>query len=68
MAKITFAGDHKTSGGRTYKAGSTHEVNGDDARSLIFRGKARLATEETSASAEGPKLGPTAETNTPAGK
>lgn len=63
--KITFANDYTTPAGRTYKVGSTHEVNNDDARNLIFRGKARLAEEspapaepETSAAAEStPKKG-----------
>jgi hypothetical protein len=41
MARITFANDYTTPGGRSYKAGSTHDVNDGDARSLIFRGKAR---------------------------
>lgn len=43
MAKITFANDYTTSGGRAYKGGSTHEVNDAEARSLIVRGKARPA-------------------------
>lgn len=67
MALVTFAGNHTTSGGRTYKAGSTAEVNADDARSLIFRGKARPATEKPSAPAETTNSAP-AETTTPAGK
>lgn len=41
--KITFANNYTTSGGRAYKGGTTHEVNDADARSLIFRGKARPA-------------------------
>jgi len=53
VAKIIFANDHKTADGRTYKGGSTAEVNDADARSLIFRGKARPAVEsKTSAPAE----------------
>ena len=43
MAKLIFSNDHTTAGGRTYKGGSTAEVNDADARSLIFRGKASLA-------------------------
>ena len=50
--KITFANNYTTSGGRTYKGGTTAEVNDADARSLIVRGKARRAD---SASAE-PKV------------
>lgn len=38
--KITFANDYTTPGGRTYKGGTTAEVNNAIARSLIFRGKA----------------------------
>ena len=41
--RITFATDYKTGGGRTYKGGTTAEVNDADARSLIVRGKARRA-------------------------
>ena len=51
--KITFANNYTTSGGRTYKGGSTAEVNDADARSLIVRGKARRAE---SASAEPTKV------------
>lgn len=39
--RITFAVDHVTAGGRHYKAGSTHEVNDNDARALVHRGLAR---------------------------
>lgn len=67
MAKITFANDYTTPGGRTYKAGTTADVNDGDARSLIFRGKARPATEKTSAAA-GEANSATAETKTPAGE
>lgn len=49
--RITFATDYTTGGGRSYKGGTTAEVNDADARSLIVRGKARLADPE-SASAE----------------
>lgn len=59
MAKITFANDYTTPGGRAYKGGTTIEVNDADARSLIFRGKARPATENPSSA--------TAETETPSG-
>ena len=41
--QITFANNYTTPGGRTYKAGTTAEVNDADARSLIVRGKARRA-------------------------
>ncbi|CAH0234147.1 hypothetical protein SRABI26_02728 [Arthrobacter sp. Bi26] len=67
MAKITFANDHTTSGGRTYKGGSTHEVNDADARSLILRGKARLAVEKAPAPA-GDVNSASAEPETPAGE
>ena len=53
--KITFANNYTTSGGRTYKGGTTAEVNDADARSLIARGKARRA-EPTSAPAEPTKV------------
>lgn len=49
--RITFANTYTTPGGRVYNGGTTAEVNDADARSLIFRGKARPAEEE-SASAE----------------
>ena len=49
--KITFANDYTTSGGRSYKGGSTHDVNDADARSLIVRGKARPAAETAEATA-----------------
>lgn len=49
--RITFANNYTTPGGRSYKGGSTHEVNDADARSLIVRGKARPA-DTKSASAE----------------
>lgn len=53
--RITFANNYTTSGGRTYKGGTTAEVNDADARSLIVRGKARHA-EPISASAEPTKV------------
>jgi hypothetical protein len=60
--RITFANNYTTRGGRTYKGGTTAEVNDADARSLIVRGKARRAD---SATAE-PKSAP-AETHTDEG-
>ena len=45
--RITFANNYTTPGGRTYNAGTTAEVNDADARSLIFRGKAREAEAES---------------------
>jgi hypothetical protein len=50
--RITFANNYTTPGGRTYKGGSTAEVNDADARSLIVRGKARPAEVTKSASAD----------------
>ena len=50
--RVTFANNYTSAGGRIYKGGSTHEVNDATARSLIVRGKARLADEPKSASAE----------------
>ncbi len=67
MAKITFANDYTTPGGRTYKGGTTAEVNDSDARSLIFRGKARPATEKAPAPAREASSA-TAETKTPSGE
>lgn len=40
MTRVTFAVDHVTDGGRTYKQGTTHEVNAADARELIHIGRA----------------------------
>ena len=54
--RITFANNYTTPGGRTYKGGSTAEVNDADARSLIVRGKARPAEVTKSASAEPNKV------------
>ncbi len=42
--KLIFAVDHVTRGGRTYKAGSSHEVNDHDARPLLIEGLARVDT------------------------
>lgn len=42
--KLIFAVDHTTRGGRSYKAGSTHEVNDHDARSLLLEGLAQVDT------------------------
>ena len=50
--RITFANNYTTPKGRSYRGGSTHEVNDADARSLIVRGKARPAEVTKSASAE----------------
>lgn len=50
--RITFANNYTSPGGKSYKGGSTHDVNDADARSLIVRGKARRAEETKSASAE----------------
>lgn len=41
--RVTFANTYTSPGGRVYNGGTTAEVNDADARSLIFRGKARLA-------------------------
>jgi hypothetical protein len=38
--RLTFAVDHTTEGGRTYKQGNTYEVNNADARELIYTAKA----------------------------
>jgi hypothetical protein len=47
--KIRFANDYKTPGGRTYKAGSVHEIKDNaEARRLIHRGKAVDAAIEVS--------------------
>ena len=54
--RITFANNYTTPGGRSYKGGSTAEVNDADARSLIVRGKARPADTTKSASAETNKV------------
>jgi hypothetical protein len=54
--RITFANNYTTPGGRTYKGGSTAEVNDADARSLIVRGKARPAEVTKSAPAEPNKV------------
>lgn len=43
--KLIFAIDHTTRGGRSYKSGSTQEVNDHDARPLLIEGIARRATE-----------------------
>lgn len=57
--KLTFAVDHTTPGGATYKAGSTHEVaDKSEASNLLHRGLARRADEpvdDTSAAAESKK-------------
>lgn len=45
--RITFANNYTTSGGRVYKGGTTAEVNDATARSLIVRGKARRADEDS---------------------
>jgi hypothetical protein len=66
MAKLLFTNDQTTSGGRTYKGGSTHEVNDADARSLIFRGKASLVAAKASAPAAAVPSA-SAETATPKG-
>lgn len=50
--KITFANTYTTPGGRVYNGGTTAEVNDADARSLIFRGKARLADDSAPADTE----------------
>jgi len=50
--KITFANNYTTSGGRTYKGGTTADVNDADARSLIVRGKARPADSASAESTE----------------
>lgn len=50
--RITFANNYVTPGGRTYNGGTTAEVNDADARSLIFRGKARLADDSAPADTE----------------
>ena len=50
--KITFANNYTTPGGRVYNGGTTAEVNDADARSLIFRGKARLADDSAPADPE----------------
>jgi hypothetical protein len=39
MTRVTFAVDHVTDGGRTYKQGTTHEINAADARELIYNAK-----------------------------
>lgn len=41
--KVTFALNHTTAGGRSYKGGTTHDVNDADARALISRGIVRKA-------------------------
>lgn len=52
--KVTFANEYTTPGGRKYNAGTTAEINDNDARHLIFRGKARKADPEPAqAKAEG---------------
>lgn len=68
MAKVTFANDYTTPGGRTYKGGSTADVNDADARSLIFRGKASLAAVTAPAPAAVPKPSASAESIIPAGE
>lgn len=50
--RITFANTYTTPGGRVYNGGTTAEVNDADARSLIFRGKARLAEDSAPAETE----------------
>lgn len=45
--RITFALDWTTDGGRKYLGGESYDVNDNDARSLIHRGYARPAPEET---------------------
>ena len=44
--KVTFANEYTTPGGRKYKTGTTAEINDNDARHLIFRGKVRKADPE----------------------
>lgn len=55
--KVRFANDYKTPGGRTYKAGSIHEIkNNAEARNLIHKGKAIEATADVvDASSRGQK-------------
>lgn len=53
--QLTFANNYTTPGGRTYKAGNTYTVNDADARSLIFRGTARVAEEPGTATADTPE-------------
>lgn len=55
MTRVTFAVDHTTDGGRTYKQGSTYEINNADARELIYTAKGVDA---------GPAPEPTPETET----
>jgi hypothetical protein len=44
--KIRFANDYTTPGGRTYKAGTVHEIRDNaEARRLIHRGKAVAASD-----------------------
>lgn len=45
--KLIFAVDHTTRSGRTYKSGSTHNINNADARVLIHQGVARPVEEDT---------------------
>ena len=51
--KLIFATDHVTRGGRTYKAGSTQEVNDHDSRALLIEGLARVAPVSKTAPVEG---------------
>lgn len=43
--RVIFASDWTSSDGETYKRGETAEIDAADARSLIFRGRVRAATE-----------------------
>lgn len=44
--RVTFASDWTSSDGEHYKAGTTTELHSGDARSLLKRGRVRLAPEE----------------------
>lgn len=43
--RVTFASNWTSSDGETYKRGQTAEIDANDARSLIFRGRVRPAPE-----------------------
>lgn len=66
--RITFANDYTAPDGRTHKGGSTADISNSDARSLIFRGKASLATVTAPAPAAVPKPSASAESIIPAGE
>jgi hypothetical protein len=78
--KIRIANDYTTPAGKEYKAGSVHDVENVEARSLIHRGKAvelspgqkaaatRASRAKGKRSASAEPTSAAAETNTPAGE